>query len=136
MSQPFLATWEMQVALYSLLKRDAVLANGVTGVFDGTAPDDTNLPYVVIDSWLERGDDVHNHISRELSCNITVWSSYEGLKQASTYANHICMLLDHQTLVTDSWATSIMRLEDSQALVAPNGDRQLILRMYFKVSPK
>lgn len=133
MSQDGFATWESQMAMYELLKNDTLLQNGVNGIFDGTAPDNTALPYVVIDSWMERQNDTLNAVGRELTCNVNVWSSYEGLKGSSPYVSRVFQILNHRGIITENWMSSIMRIDDTQALVEGNGDRHVVIRVYLRM---
>ena len=133
MSQDGYATWEAQVALYELLKNDPLLQNGINGVFDGAAPDNTASPYMVIDSWLERRNNTLNTVGRELTCNVNIWSSYEGLKESSPYISRVYQILNHQSIVTTNWVSSVMRIDDAQALVEANGDRHIVIQVYLRM---
>jgi hypothetical protein len=99
-----IATYEIQAGLRARLLADATLVALVPGgMHDGSAPSDARKPYIVFGDMLERSANIHTRIGRELDATITIWSDYQGKKEAVDIADRLVALLENTTLTTTNW---------------------------------
>lgn len=68
--------------------RASLIAEGLT-VYDGTAPQDDPMPYVVIGEVRSNNADTDNTIGFEAMVDIHVWSEYRGRLEAANMQEQI-----------------------------------------------
>ncbi len=102
-------SFDLQSAIFSLLSGDSTL-DGLIGnnkIFDSSAPQDTDFPYVVIGSESIRNVGTTTLDGNVYNIDIEVWSQYRGQKQIKDVMERIYNLVNNAT-ISVSGASSVM----------------------------
>lgn len=89
-----LVAGELQRAVYTRLTGDQVLS-AMAPVFDHV-PEDATRPYVTLGEAIETPVGAHDRYGRSVLLVLHVWSDQDGMTEATTIANRLVELLDHQ----------------------------------------
>lgn len=124
-------SWALQKAVYTKLQSAVILTMVPSGVgtpvlikdFMGV-PKETPFPYATIgDETTERAMDTKSSSSEEITCQIHVWSQYQGTQEARYIGNQIELALTSEPLdlSADGFLLTAFRKEFAQTLKEIDG---------------
>jgi len=120
--------WEMQKAVYDILRADAALialaGDGAsparTTVYDRT-PQDSAFPYIVVGEATALDWDTKSTDGMELTQTIHSWSRYSGAKEVKQIMGAIVDAIDGATMSLTGHTLILIRFEFSETLDDPDG---------------
>lgn len=92
----------IQAGIFTLLDGDAALGGLISGVYDGTAPEDASLDYVVVGEMTAVPDGTHDAEGSQTLAVIHSWSHSEGFAPANAIGARIVALLWHRHAELDA----------------------------------
>lgn len=131
------AIWPVHVALVARLKATAGVvallgANPNTRVFDGTAPQGTAKPYVVIDSQTGNRARTLEREGDSGTTNVNIWSSYQGIKEVSAIEAAVKAALVAPVTVP-GWGTVRLMWDQTIPITEESDLRHLVVRFRYFV---
>lgn len=117
--------WEMQQAVYAALRADASLQSLISNpvrVYDSTAPQDSDFPYLVI--GLGTGDDfdTKNTDGMDATFEIHTWSQQDGFSETKQIMAAVVDALDNVALSVTGHTLALLRFVGSNTLLDPDAE--------------
>lgn len=121
---PDLVLNPLQQRLFEILDADATLTAliGSDRIFDN-APDDIDMPYVVIGDDALNGWDGHTFDGFEGPVTLHVWTEGEGKKDNKKILNRLYQLLHNIDIAIPSFNTITFRCIFNEVLIEPEDNR-------------
>lgn len=134
------AVLETQTALSTLLMGDEILKNLVPGRFyDGSVPPEikARTPYGVIANVYERSNNRLTNVSREVTIELDLYSSYAGKTELANITDRIIMITEEQqnNFPMQAWVLNKFTYEGQQ-FFREAGIQRALLRFVATLEPR
>lgn len=126
------ALWPIQKALVAQMVANTSLAAAVTGIYDGMAPEDTAMPYVVVGEPSEDSFDALGTHGYNATFVIHVWSNQRGTSREAFLIGDLVDAALAPRLTIAGHGSGITRKGEREMLIEDDGTRHLAIRYLFR----